>query len=312
MKHGLFLALVFGILAVLSLSASRPQASAAAALPSSTQQTSLRFFGTGSGDIDRVKIPLDDPHRSVDVGGDFTIEFWLKAQPGTNTSETCPEDPAWINGNIIIDRDIFGDGDYGDYGISLYGGRIAFGTAVGSSRRTICGTSDLRDGQWHHVAVTRKSDNGEMRIFVDGQQQKSANGPSGDLSYKDGRSTNYQNSDPYLVIAAEKHDYDSENYPSFNGWIDEVRISKFVRYTAAFTPPTQPFKPDDNTVALYHFDGVEEACTGQVNDSSNDSNHGECKYGGSAPNQGPQYVPDSPFSSSIIYNNKVYLPLIRR
>lgn len=313
MKHGLFLALVFGILAVLSLSASRPQASAAAALPSSTQQTSLRFFGTGSGDIDRVKIPLGDPHRSVDVGGDFTIEFWLKAQPDKNTSGTCQEgSDTWIYGNIIIDRDIYGDGDYGDYGISLYGGRIAFGTAVGSSSLTICGTSDLRDGQWHHVAVTRKSDNGEMRIFVDGQQQKSANGPSGDLSYKDGRSTDYQNSDPYLVIAAEKHDYDSEYYPSFNGWIDEVRISMVVRYTAAFERPTQPFTPDANTVGLYHFDGAPEACTGQVNDSSNDSNHGECKYGGSAPNQGPQYEPDSPFSSSIIYNNKVYLPLIRR
>lgn len=313
MKHGLFLALVFGILAVLSLSASRPQASAAAALPSSTQQTSLRFFGTGKNDIDRVKIPLDDPHRSVDVGGDFTIEFWLKAPSDKKTSGTCQEgSDTWINGNIIIDRDIFGDGDYGDYGISLYNGRIAFGTAVGRSRRTICGTSDLRDEQWHHVAVTRKN-SGEMRIFVDGQLENSvSDAPSGDLSYEDGRSTDYQNSDPYLVIAAEKHDYGSKYYPSFNGWIDEVRISKFVRYTAAFTPPTQPFTPDDDTVALYHFDGAPGACTGQVNDSSNDSNHGECKYGGSAPNQGPQYVQDSPFSSSIIYNNKVYLPLIRR
>ena len=316
MKHGLFLALVFGILAVLSLSASRPQASAAALLPSSTQQTSLRFFGTGKNDIDRVKIPLDDPHRSVDVSNDFTIEFWLKAQPGTNTNqEDCQEssdEDTWTNGHIIIDRDIFGDGDYGDYGISLYDGQIAFGTAVGSSRRTICGTSNLRDGQWHHVAVTRKN-SGEMRIFVDGQPQRSENGPSGDLSYRDNRNTNpdYPN-DPYLVIAAEKHDYDSENYPSFNGWIDEVRISMVVRYTDAFTPPTQPFTPDANTVALYHFDGAPGACTGQVNDSSDSGNHGECKYGGSAPNQGPQYVPDSPFSSSIIYNNKVYLPLIRR
>jgi hypothetical protein len=278
-------------------------------------QTSLRFFGSGSGDADRVKIPLDNPHRTVDVGGDFTLEFWMKALPGSNTSASCQESSSsdtWTNGNIILDRDIFGDGDHGDYGVSLYGGRIAFGTTVGSSRRTICGTSDLRNSQWHHIAVTRRSSDGQMRIFVNGQLQKTSNGPSGDLSYRDGRSTSYPNSDPFLVIAAEKHDYDPSTYPSFNGWIDEVRISNNIRYTGNFTPPIQPFTPDANAVALYHFDGAPGACTGQVSDSSGQNNPGECKYGGNPPNQGPQYVADSPFFGGIIYSHRVYLPLIRR
>src|SRR5215468_10410398 len=44
---------------------------------------SLRFNGAGAGDIDRVKIRVDDPLTAIpgppaDVGaGDFTIEFWL-------------------------------------------------------------------------------------------------------------------------------------------------------------------------------------------------------------------------------------------
>jgi hypothetical protein len=278
-------------------------------------QTSLRFFGTGSGDIDRVKIPLDNPHRSVDVGGDFTIEFWLKAVPGSNSiPQYCAESTSqdtWTNGHIILDRDIFGDGDFGDYGISLADGRVAFGVAVGSSRRTICGTSDLRDGQWHHIAVTRQSSSGQLRIFVDGQLQKSQNGPTGDLSYRNGRSTSWPN-DTYLVIAAEKHDYDPSTYPSFNGWIDELRISTTIRYTTNFTRPNQPFTADPATVALYHFDGTPGACSGPVSDASGQNNHGECKFGGTVPSQGPQYVLDSPFPTNIIYNHKIYLPLVRR
>jgi hypothetical protein len=275
----------------------------------------LRFFGTGSGDIDRVKIPLDNPHRTLDVGDDFTIEFWLKAAHGSNTSPACAErssQDTWTNGNIILDRDIFGDGDHGDYGISLAGGQIAFGVAVGSSRRTICGTSDLRDGQWHHIAITRQSSSGQMRIFVDGQLQGSQNGPTGNLSYRDGRSTSYSN-DPFLVIAAEKHDYDPSTYPSFSGWIDELRISTTIRYTTpSFTRPSQPFTTDSATVLLFHFDGAPGACSGAVNDASGQNNPGECKFGGNAPQQGPLYVLESPFTSNIIDSHKIYLPLVRR
>ncbi|HRE01485.1 MAG TPA: hypothetical protein PLV68_09300, partial [Ilumatobacteraceae bacterium] len=40
---------------------------------------SLRFFGTGRQDIDRVKLRLDPP-VPADIGAtDFTLEFWVKA-----------------------------------------------------------------------------------------------------------------------------------------------------------------------------------------------------------------------------------------
>jgi hypothetical protein len=109
---------------------------------------SLRFSGTGSGDIDRVKIPITGANNPVNIGaGDFTIEFWMKAQPGDNGSAACQSGgDAWIYGNTIIDRDIFGSGDYGDYGISLYGGRIAFGVHNGSTGATLCGASNVADG----------------------------------------------------------------------------------------------------------------------------------------------------------------------
>ena len=230
------------------------------------QGYSLRLYGTGARDVDRVKIPLDAPHRSVDVGAtDFTVEFWMRALPGANASGPCVAGPdTWISGNIMFDRDIFGTGDYGDYGISLYGGRIAFGVATSTASRTICGATNVADGQWHHIAVTRRSSDGQLSIFVDGVLDGQAPGPVGDISYRDGRVAQWP-SEPYLVIGAEKHDYDRVAYPSFNGWIDEVRISNTLRYTAPFARPTQPFTPDALTVALYHFD---EGAGLIVNDTS--------------------------------------------
>ncbi len=256
---------------------------------------SLRFLGHGVGDIDRVKIRLDAPAASIDAGGDFTLEFWLKAQPGANTSALCTEgDINWINGNIILDRDIYGDGDHGDYGVSLAGGRIAFGVARETSANTICGTSNLADGAWHHVALTRNSASGLIRIYVDGQLQREGTGPTGDVSYRDGRGTSFPNSDPFLVLGAEKHDAGAA-YPSFNGWLDELRISTTLRYTAGFTPPQAPFVSDSFTAGLYHFDeAIGKPCTGSVLDASGNGAAGTCQYGGSAP-AGPLYSADTPF-----------------
>lgn len=216
---------------------------------------SLRFYGAGARDADRVKIPLDAPHRPVDVGAaDFTLEFWMRAMPGANPSGACTAGAdTWIAGNILFDRDIFGAGDYGDYGVSLYGGRIAFGVATAGASRTICGATSIADGAWHHVAVSRRAGDGMLSIYVDGVLDAQGAGPLGNLSYRDGRPAQWPN-EPYLVIGAEKHDYDRNAYPSFNGWIDEVRISNIERYTGAFARPTQPFAPDPFTVGLYHFD----------------------------------------------------------
>jgi hypothetical protein len=168
----------------------------------------------------------------------------------------------------------------------------------GTSGEGICGATDVADGAWHHVAVTRRRSDGLMRIFVDGQIDAQADGPEGDLSYRDGRSTGFED-DPYLVIGAEKHDAGS-SYPSYSGWIDEVRLSNTIRYTSDFTSPDVLFIPDANTVALYHLDeGPAGPCTGTVPDSSGASggpSNGFCRYGG-AP-AGPVYTTDTPFTNT--------------
>ncbi|MBL8056727.1 MAG: LamG domain-containing protein [Anaerolineales bacterium] len=286
-------AALLGLLALLAGALARPAQAQAAGY-------ALRFYGHGTADIDRVKIALD-PARPVDVGGDFTLEAWLKAEPGANPSAAgqCGSNDGWIYGHIIFDRDEWGDGDYGDFGVSLSGGRLVFGVSRGAAGTTVCSTNAIADGAWHHVAFTRRAADGQLSIFIDGRLEAQAAGPAGDVSYRDGRATSYAD-DPFLVIGAEKHDAGA-SYPSFNGWVDEVRVSTTVRYTAAFTRPAAPFTPDASTAALYHFDeGPAGACTGQVLDSSGAAggpSHGQCRYGGTG-TAGPVYVADTPLAAS--------------
>lgn len=264
-------------------------------LPAVALATSLRFFGNGVDDIDRVKILLD-PHVPADVGAtDWTLEFWMKADPSEVTRGDCIEGAGdnWTSGHIIFDRDINGSGGLPEYGIALFETGLAFGASSPSGNRGICGRATVADSAWHHVAVTR-SVAGVMRIYVDGQldaEFSGANGPSGDMSYPDDRRSSFEN-DPYLVIAAEKHNLIRA---AFSGWIDEVRLSTVLRYTEnTFTRPSAPFTPDAATAALYHFDENRGTI---VNDSSfSGSSDGVLRVGGTPP--GPEWSPDSPFSGA--------------
>lgn len=257
----------------------------------SGQNRSLRFYGTGSGGIDRVVVPLA-AGTPVNVGaGDFTVEFWIKGALADNPASGCSTaNDAWINGHVVVDRDVYGGGDYGDYGISLLGGKVAFGVSNGGSGATVCGTTNVLDGAWHHVAVTRRASDGRMQVWVDGALAgANASSPAGgNVSYRVGRSTSYP-ADPTLVFGAEKHDAGSA-YPSFNGWLDEVRVSTTIRYSAAFTRPSARFAVDAGTAALYHFD----AGSGTAAADAVGSSPGTLMVGG--PSSGPAWSVDVPFA----------------
>ncbi len=286
-----------------------------APLPANAQGSgyALRFYGNGvdAPSLDRVVIPIDAPARPADVGAtDFTIEFWLKAVAPENTGAVqCGANAGWITGNTVIDRDIFGDGDYGDFGIALGGGRVAFGVSVGTGGTTLCGSTVVADGSWHHVAAVRLR-TGAMLLFVDGVPDGSTQGPSGDASYRDGRPSTFQ-FDPTLVLGAEKHDAGAE-YPSFSGWLDELRISTTARYSASFSPPVAPFSTDVATAALYHFDeGPAGACQGAILDVSGAAggpSSGTCRYGGLTP-AGPVYTTDQPFATTPATATHTVTPL---
>ncbi|HEX2522448.1 MAG TPA: Ig-like domain-containing protein, partial [Terriglobia bacterium] len=121
-------------------------------MPGGNPNYTLRFFGGGVNDIDRVKIQIDNPANSApgppaDVGAtDFTVEFWMRAGVGENAAAAveCGNNKNWIFGNIVIDRDRFNQGR--SFGLSLAGGRFVFGVSGdGPGDRTICGATNVLD-----------------------------------------------------------------------------------------------------------------------------------------------------------------------
>lgn len=272
---------------------------------------SLRFYGYGSAapDRDRVKIRIDNPADNnpgppADIGDtDFTIEFWVRPAAGGNNqgSIDCGANYNWISGNIVIDRDRYDQGRA--FGVSLGNGRVVFGVKNASGvSHTLCGTTDIRaDGGWHHIVLQRQLNSGLLELFVDGIREAFATGPTGSLSYPDdgqpgpGCNGPCTNSDPFIVIGAEKHDV--PGYSAYSGWLTELRLSTVRRYTSAsFPEPTARFDAaTPNTAALYHFNQgsgnlVIDATAGSLSP-------GELRVGGGPP-AGPEWSTETPFTAS--------------
>jgi|GEM_PF-3462882 hypothetical protein len=232
----------------------------------------VRFYGTGTGQIDRIKIPLHSAPL-LNLGNDFTIEFWMRADYANNAGVVASgqNGDGWITGNVIIDRDVYGPGDYGDFGISI--GRsashsvLAFGLHNGEWGETIVGTNHVGDNIWRHVAVTRQESNGLMRIVVDGKLDAQSTGPTGTVSYRVGRSTSWPDSDPFLVLGAEKHDAGSE-YPSFNGGIDELRFWSRALNTNELVHIASRIVPLHDAPGLVAWFRLEEGTNQPIRDSA--------------------------------------------
>ncbi|MBK7874272.1 MAG: LamG domain-containing protein [Planctomycetes bacterium] len=220
---------------------------AACALNAQAQRSehALRFFGTGASQLDRVRIPIDDdlpgPDASspCDVGAaSFTLECWVRGtladNPTAHTGGGSFGDFRWIEGNVLLDRDVYG-GTERDFGVSLAGGFVRFGTGRGDAlqdgENTLEAPVNVLDGAWHHVACVRDAATGVKRIFVDGVLAiaSAPNTSRTDLSYPNagapGQVTPWG---PYLVVAAEKHDAGAA-YPSFAGYVDELRVWNVAR-----------------------------------------------------------------------------------
>jgi hypothetical protein len=102
------------------------------------------------------------------VSNDFTIAFWVKTTATGGSGQ-------WYDGKGLVDGEM--PGPVNDFGVTLVGNNAAFG--VGNPDTTIYSTSAINDGNWHHVTATRNAGTGEMDLYVDGNLQASAGGPTG-------------------------------------------------------------------------------------------------------------------------------------
>jgi hypothetical protein len=121
-------------------------------------------------------------------------------------------------------------------------GGIAVGLFVSGSYRIT--SNSISNNQWIHVALVRSGN--EHRLYMNGVQEG--------VTWTS--TQNYVNS-LATIGAYNFNSITSADKRSWNGYIDEFRISNTARYTANFTPPTEPFVNDENTLLLLHMDGTD-------------------------------------------------------
>jgi hypothetical protein len=181
--------------------------------------TSESKFGRGSAKFDGTTGYLSVPDSTDwDFGsGNFTVDLWVQTNNYNNLVQQ------------FVGQRITNSTPYFLFYIDT-NGNLKFLT---DSAGTYTTTSALswNNNQWYHVAFVRSGST--FYIFRDGVSLALTEiAPLGTLPNVAG----------ILQIG-------SQNYPNntqfFNGWMDELRISKdIVRWTADFTPPTKEYWPD--------------------------------------------------------------------
>ena len=172
--------------------------------------TTQAKFGTtsmyfdGSGDYGLIR---DTPLNTFGTS-DFTIEAWV------NTSQNSSE-------FVIID---FRDGN-GLFPLIAHDSTNGVFYYLNSGYRIISSTV-LNTGTWYHIAVSRSGSSTKM--FINGTQVGS--------TYTDSSSLLCGAMRPALGINGV-----GLSSLAMTGYLDELRITRYARYTANFTPPTAAF-----------------------------------------------------------------------
>ena len=163
----------------------------------------------GNGDI----ISVSDLNGNLDFGtNDFTIEAWcLKYANGTNSYD--PILASWSGGSST------------QWLFEYSAQRGILFSLVGTGYAHNNTTSNINDGLWHHVAVTRKD--GVIRLWKDGVEQ--AKNASDTLS-----------SQAINTTTMRVGYYSDGTAYSYKGHITNLRVTNgTARYTGTFTPPNR-------------------------------------------------------------------------
>jgi len=201
-------------------------------LPSSTaitvsgdakHSTAQSKFGMSSlaldGTGDFISIASDD--KFAYGFEDFTVEFfWRPTAIGTQ--------------QILVDQRSAGNDAAVYLEMNASGNiRLFVNNAYQITSSVACSA-----GSWNHVALSRAS--GTTRLFV--------NGTLTPTTYTD---ANVYAARPIRIGASWT------GGTLATGYIDEVRVSRGIsRYSSTFTPTSQEFVSDENTMLLMHFNGL--------------------------------------------------------
>ena len=206
-----------------------------------TFNTSVKKFGSSS-------LYLDNTNNYLDIlgvnRGDFgfgacnsnswTIEFWV-----------------YYLGNSSSGSDFIVHGDNNSFKVNWRPADPQFKVEVQDTEYAFGNNSPgLTDDTWTHIAIVNEG--GTLKIYKDG----TVDGTTHDISGKTVSSPNN------MHIGYSDAD-------TFDGYIDELRISNTARYTGNFSVATSIFDVDSNTKLLLHMDADHSIGT----DSSGQGNH---------------------------------------
>ena len=186
---------------------------------------------------------------SLDVGDqgseDITVEAWVFIR-------SFPDATSSSRHAIIVAK-------AGAYELSLFANRqfdpmdlsyrtmqgftfaIFRGAGTGYGQNVVISPSRYLN-RWVHLAGVFDNQADKVSLFIDGK------GFEGDSSI-----SLTANSNSRLAVGGPLSDSGAGKV-SFDGRLDELRISDRARYKTDFTPREASFTPDANTRALYHFD----------------------------------------------------------
>ena len=183
-----------------------------ARLSASEKKWGGSFYFDGSGDY----LHLPDSDDWALGTGEFTIDFWAK-KGRLNTWEGLVGQGNSTHSSVSFE--ITNDSD------NTVRARIY----QGSTQYDLDSTIAITDLLWHHIAYVRDRTQEKAYIFIDGIK-------AGERNLSNSVSAN---SIANVLGVGIQGAYTGT---LFNGYIDEVRISKGVaRWTENFTPPTEPY-----------------------------------------------------------------------
>ena len=183
------------------------------------------------------------------TGKQFTVEGWAWLDP----TSTAIDSECLISNREQAKAE--GGGFHVHYSNSKEQLRFSYWYTVGAGK-LVSSSDPVPKGQWFHFAATYFTDyfNSKSCLYMNGKLQNCLDSIEIILESKGalylGRSASIY---PHLI-------------DPFNGGLNEVRISSIVRYTTDFIVPSEPFEPDGDTIALYHFNEG-------AGDTSADSNY---------------------------------------
>ncbi|MCI0395709.1 MAG: FG-GAP-like repeat-containing protein, partial [Chloroflexi bacterium] len=226
--------------------------------------TALSFDGVD----DYVAVP---DSNSLDLAPQLTLEAWVRVEAFDK-----PWQAIVTKGDMAYRLHRFGNSN-----------TVAFGTNIGPSAHDLLATSNVADGQWHHLAATY--DGAWKRIFVDGVEENAA-----------------PMFGPVNVTTAPLAIGENLQAPGrfFNGVIDDVRLWNIARTPAQIqTDMNRSFY--GNWPGLVASWPMDEGIGGTIFDQTSSNNDGS--LGGGMPAAQPAWVRNqTTFAGTYVYTWDVF------